>query len=67
MSARVWRKSSYSQQGANCVYVAAPASHTIALRESDEPDVILTTTPATLGTFIRAAKAGAFDGLTHDR
>ena len=62
-----WQKSSYSQQGANCVYVAAPAPHTIALRESDEPDVILTTTPATLGTFIRAAKAGTFDGLTQDR
>ncbi|WP_446462020.1 DUF397 domain-containing protein [Streptomyces sp. BRA346] len=62
-----WQKSSYSHEGANCLYVAAPASRTIALRESDEPDVILTTTPATLGTFIRAAKAGAFDGLTQDR
>jgi len=67
MSARVWRKSSYSQQGANCLYVATPAPHTIALRESDEPDVILTTTPVTLGTFIRAAKAGAFDRLTDDQ
>ncbi|WP_079038327.1 DUF397 domain-containing protein [Streptomyces sp. NBRC 110028] len=62
-----WQKSSYSHEGANCVYVAAPAPHTIALRESEEPDVILTTTPATLGTFIRAAKAGTFDRLTHDR
>ncbi|MFD7507032.1 DUF397 domain-containing protein [Streptomyces sp. NPDC059850] len=64
---RDWQKSSYSQEGSACVYVAAPAPHTIALRESDEPDVILTTTPATLATFIRAAKAGAFDGLTHGR
>lgn len=62
-----WQKSSYSQQGANCVYVAAPAPHTIALRESDEPDVILTTTPSALATFIRAAKAGVFDGLAQDR
>ena len=62
-----WQKSSYSQQGANCLNVTAPAPHTVALRESDEPDVILTTTPATLGTFIRAAKAGAFDGLAQDR
>ncbi|MFI0777101.1 DUF397 domain-containing protein [Streptomyces sp. NPDC021212] len=67
MSARVWRKSSYSQQGANCLYVAAPAPHTIALRESDDPDVILTTTPATLGTFIRAAKAGTLDRLTENQ
>ncbi|MFI0820621.1 DUF397 domain-containing protein [Streptomyces sp. NPDC021098] len=62
-----WRGSSYCAQASNCVYVAAPAPHTIALRESEEPDVILTTTPATLGTFIRAAKAGAFDGLSQDR
>ncbi|MGV9848472.1 DUF397 domain-containing protein [Streptomyces sp. NPDC003442] len=67
MSIHDWQKSSYCAQGANCVYVAAPAHHTIALRESDEPDVILTTTPATLGTFIRAAKGGAFDGLIGDR
>jgi hypothetical protein len=62
-----WQKSSYSQQGANCLYVAVPAPHTIALRESDEPDVILTTAPTTLGAFIRAAKSGAFDGLIQDR
>ncbi|MCG0287583.1 DUF397 domain-containing protein [Streptomyces sp. PSAA01] len=67
MSDYVWQKSSYSHEGSNCVYVAAPAHHTIALRESDEPDVILTITPATLGTFIRAAKAGTFDGLTEER
>ncbi|MFE1935644.1 DUF397 domain-containing protein [Streptomyces sp. NPDC059474] len=64
-----WQKASYSQEGSACLYLAAPAPapHTIALRESDEPDVILTTTPATLGTFIRAAKGGAFDGLIGDR
>lgn len=62
-----WQKSSYSQEGSACLYVAAPAPHTIALRESDEPDVILTTTPAALGTFIRAAKGGAFDGLIGNR
>ncbi|RNF80179.1 DUF397 domain-containing protein [Streptomyces botrytidirepellens] len=62
-----WHKSSYSQEGSACLNVAAAASHTIALRESDEPDVILTTSPASLGTFIRAAKAGTFDGLAQDR
>lgn len=62
-----WQKSSYSQEGSACLYVAATAPHTIAVRESDEPDVILTTTPVTFGTFIRAAKGGAFDGLIGDR
>ncbi|WP_413801850.1 DUF397 domain-containing protein [Streptomyces iranensis] len=62
-----WQKSSHSQEGSACLNIAAPSPHTIALRESDEPDVILTTTPATLGTFIRAAKAGALDRLTESR
>lgn len=59
-----WRKSSYSSQGANCLYVAATGNATIRLRESDEPDTILTTTPATLHAFIRSAKAGHFDHVT---
>ncbi|AGP54470.1 DUF397 domain-containing protein [Streptomyces rapamycinicus] len=63
MATRDWQKSSYSQEGSACLYVAVPAPHTVRLRESDEPDVILTTTPATLGTFIHAAKAGTLDRL----
>ncbi|MFH9828675.1 DUF397 domain-containing protein [Streptomyces bobili] len=38
-----WQKSTYSAEAANCVYVAASPTGTIHLRESDEPDVILTT------------------------
>ncbi|MGO4424382.1 DUF397 domain-containing protein [Streptomyces sp. MCAF7] len=49
---------------ANCLYVEAPTPDVIKIRESDDPDVILTTTPATLGVFIRGAKAGHFDRLT---
>ncbi|MEU9792320.1 DUF397 domain-containing protein [Streptomyces sparsogenes] len=60
-----WQKSSFSAEAANCLNIAAPASEAIKLRESDDPDVILTTTPATLGVFIRAAKAGRFDRLTY--
>ncbi|MEC4019982.1 DUF397 domain-containing protein [Streptomyces sp. H27-D2] len=59
-----WQKSSYSGQGANCVYVAAAAApDAVMLRESDDADVILTITPAKLRAFLRAAKAGAFDHL----
>ncbi|MEU1670152.1 DUF397 domain-containing protein [Streptomyces sparsogenes] len=67
MPARAWRKSSYSAQGSNCVYVAAPTSEDIKIRDSDEPDVILTAAPATLDVFIRAAKAGRFDHPTTAR
>ncbi|GAA2651425.1 DUF397 domain-containing protein [Streptomyces lunalinharesii] len=61
-----WQKSSFSGQAANCLYVAAPDNSTIKLRESDDPDVILTTTPANLKAFILAVKAGEFDHLVDD-
>ncbi|MBA6439743.1 DUF397 domain-containing protein [Streptomyces sp. GMR22] len=62
MSTYRWRKSSYSGDASNCVNVAADGNG-IALRESDDPHVILTTTPAALRAFIRDAKAGAFDRI----
>ncbi|AEM81292.1 DUF397 domain-containing protein [Streptomyces violaceusniger] len=58
-----WRKSSYSSQGANCLYVSASDNATIRLRESDEPNTILTTTPTALSALIRSAKAGQLDHL----
>ncbi|MET7760632.1 DUF397 domain-containing protein [Streptomyces sp. NPDC005393] len=63
MSAHDWRKSSYSSEGNACLYVSAPDNATIRLRESDEPDTILTTTPRALGRLIRSAKAGQLDRL----
>ncbi|WP_413807521.1 DUF397 domain-containing protein [Streptomyces sp. OE57] len=59
-----WRKSSYSPNAGNCVYVATGDNHTVRLRESDVPDTILATTPATFGVFIRAVKAGDLDRLS---
>ncbi|WP_086709649.1 DUF397 domain-containing protein [Streptomyces antimycoticus] len=60
-----WRKSSYSAgtQGNECVELAA-TDGAIRLRESDDPRAVLTTTPPLLAAFIRAVKAGEFDGLT---
>ncbi len=58
-----WRKSSYSSQGANCLYVSAPDSASVRLRESDEPNTILTTTPRALDALIRSAKAGQLDHI----
>ncbi len=56
-----WQKSSYSAHGANCLNVATASPNVIKLRESDAPDVIVTTTPVSLRAFIRAAKAGRYD------
>ncbi|OMI34064.1 DUF397 domain-containing protein [Streptomyces sparsogenes] len=59
-----WQKSSYSGAGGeNCVELARRAVTTL-IRESDDPHVVLATTPKRLAAFIAAAKAGAFDHLT---
>ncbi|MFD9281379.1 DUF397 domain-containing protein [Streptomyces mirabilis] len=56
MHSLAWQKSTYSPDGSNCVYVAAASIATIHLRESDEPEVALTTTPAALHELIRTLK-----------
>ncbi|MFD8284391.1 DUF397 domain-containing protein [Streptomyces solisilvae] len=64
MSARDWQKSSFSGEGNACLYVSAPDSATIRLRESDEPNTILTTDPTALRALIRSAKAGQLDHIS---
>ncbi|WP_262702886.1 MULTISPECIES: DUF397 domain-containing protein [Streptomyces] len=59
-----WQKSSFSGNAANCVYVALDGKRRVRMRESDEPELILATTPATFGVFIRAVKAGDLDRLS---
>lgn len=61
MSIYDWQKSSYSGTGGNCVYVSAADDGTIKLRESDDPDTVVTTTPEKLRAFILGVKAGEFD------
>jgi hypothetical protein len=51
-----WQKSTHSGDSSNCVYVAATPTGTIHLRESDEPETILTTPPTALKSLIRALK-----------
>lgn len=58
MSNYRWQKSSYSGDSSNCVNVAAASDGTMRLRESDDPDAMLTVTPAVLHGLIRAAKEG---------
>ncbi|MFE6159321.1 DUF397 domain-containing protein [Streptomyces sp. NPDC056486] len=52
-----WQKSTYSPDGSNCVYIAAAPDGAIHLRESDTPDITLTTTPDRLHNLIRTLKA----------
>ncbi|MFE4976292.1 DUF397 domain-containing protein [Kitasatospora sp. NPDC056651] len=64
MAALNWQKSSYSSESVNCVFVAAVPDGTVAIRESDDPDVIITTQPDKLRALLRGVKAGEFDHLT---
>lgn len=57
-----WQKSSFSGNGPgnDCIEVAV-ADETIYLRESDDPDTVISTHPARLQQLIRRLKAGDFD------
>ncbi|MFD8337783.1 DUF397 domain-containing protein [Streptomyces solisilvae] len=63
MRTRPWQKSSFSGEGNACLYVSAPDGATIRLRESDQPDTILTTDPTALSALIRSARKGQLDHL----
>ncbi|WPB91767.1 DUF397 domain-containing protein [Streptomyces malaysiensis] len=58
-----WRKSSFSTDvHQNCVELAAVADG-IRIRESDEPETMLRTSPAALRSLIRAVKAARFNHI----
>ncbi|WP_371791297.1 DUF397 domain-containing protein [Streptomyces sp. NBC_01471] len=57
-----WRKSSFSEQAGNCLELAV-VDGDVLLRESDDPAVIVRTTPAKLAAFLAGAKSGEFDDL----
>ncbi|MFD7588697.1 DUF397 domain-containing protein [Kitasatospora sp. NPDC059811] len=60
-----WKKSSFSggDDGQACLELALGADDILHLRESDDPDVIITTTAPKLRTFVLGAQAGEFDHL----
>ncbi|MEV5774531.1 DUF397 domain-containing protein [Streptomyces antimycoticus] len=63
MSTPNWHKSSFSDAGGNnCIEIAID-SVGIAVRESFEPDTIVTTDRITLRDFIRGVKGGRLDHL----
>ncbi|MEV6673123.1 DUF397 domain-containing protein [Streptomyces sp. NPDC051162] len=62
MSDIQWQKSSFSTEGNDCMEIARSAE-AILMRESDTPDLIVTTSPQKLRAFLLGAKAGEFDHL----
>ncbi|GAA3639518.1 DUF397 domain-containing protein [Streptomyces iranensis] len=59
-----WRKSSYSGDAANNCVELARTLDAVLLRESDEPQTVITTTPTALRSLTRAVRAGRFDQLS---
>ncbi|WP_434596272.1 DUF397 domain-containing protein [Streptomyces sp. A5-4] len=58
MSELHWQKSSFSVgEGGNCLNLATAPDGTIRLRESDNPEEIISTTPIRLKELIRTIKA----------
>lgn len=57
LSATIWRKSAYSNNGGNCVEVARNLPGVVAVRDSKDPDgPALIFTPADWETFTAAVK-----------
>lgn len=54
-----WQKSTYSNETGNCVELAATARGAVLIRESDEPGVVLSTTPTALARFLQSIKHGS--------
>ncbi|MDH6119586.1 DUF397 domain-containing protein [Kitasatospora sp. GAS204B] len=60
MTSSAWQKSSYSAANNQCVEVRT-ADDLVELRESDEGDVIVRTTPTKFAKFLQGVKDGEFD------
>ncbi|MFF3338513.1 DUF397 domain-containing protein [Streptomyces flavidovirens] len=57
-----WLKSSFSEASGNaCVEVAVMSPGGIALRESDSPAIVLSTSPAALRALLLRVRAGAVE------
>ncbi|MEU0838553.1 DUF397 domain-containing protein [Streptomyces sp. NPDC005962] len=59
-----WRKSTFSGHADNNCVELTITEGKVLVRESDDPAAVVTTTPASLGIFIRTAKRGGLDHLT---
>ncbi|MGW4893875.1 DUF397 domain-containing protein [Kitasatospora sp. NPDC004240] len=60
-----WQKSSYNAANNECVEVRT-VDGLVELRESEDGDVIVRTTPTKFATFLQGIKAGEFDHLIPD-
>jgi hypothetical protein len=60
MSKIQWQKSSFSGDRDECIELA-PWGSAVLMRESENPEAVVATTPAKLRAFFQGVKAGEFD------
>ncbi|MDH6142153.1 MULTISPECIES: DUF397 domain-containing protein [Kitasatospora] len=60
MRSSEWQKSSYSANHDDCVEVRT-VDGLVELRESDDGEIIVRTTPVKFAKFLQGVKAGEFD------
>ncbi|UNO40372.1 DUF397 domain-containing protein [Streptomyces sp. MST-110588] len=60
MSSVNWQKSSFSSERDECIEIGL-LDGALAIRESDDPNVILTTASAPLRALLASTQAGKFD------
>ncbi|MER6401789.1 DUF397 domain-containing protein [Kitasatospora sp. NPDC001603] len=63
MDSSVWQKASYSGSSNACVEVRT-VDGLVEIRESDDGEIIVRTTPLKFAKFLQGVKAGEFDHLT---
>lgn len=61
-----WQKSTYSGDGSNCLEVVIAETGGIKLRESDDPEVILTATTQSVRRLVLGLKADRFKSCLAD-
>lgn len=65
LSTALWRKSSFSNGGGECVETAALDDGRIAVRNSNHPEAgVVFFTHAEMAAWVNGCKAGEFDDLT---
>jgi hypothetical protein len=56
-----WQKSSFSSDEGSCVELATIDHSSLAIRESDYPDTVLTTTPHRLRALLHSVRTGTLN------
>ncbi|MBC3991042.1 DUF397 domain-containing protein [Streptomyces buecherae] len=59
-----WQRSSFCGGGGNNCIETLPQNGLVLMRESQDPEAIISVTPEQLAAFIQGAKAGEYDHLT---